>query len=391
MPILTSSFETDFYKLPMQEVAMLQFPDIFTRYELILRKPIQFPPGFAERLKEEVEAMADLAPTKLEMDYLRTHADFLKPIYLEWRSQYRFNPDEVYIFQRGGELAVIIEGLWYRTMPWETPLMAIICQLYYEMMGLTPKRGWSMIARGSAETLYREGVNWSDFGFRRAFSRQIHESVLVEAMDFRQRDNIPGGLVGTSCVSLAVKHGIKMNGTIAHEKGMVLGAGFGYPIANQMVLDAWMHEFKGRLGTALPDTYTTEVFLRDFTHEHAKAYDGLRVDSGNPFERAELLIAHYKSLGIDPMSKTLIFSDRLNVEKMIQLKKFCEGKIKCSFGWGTGFTNNVGHPSLDIVIKATAVKINERHPWLPAVKLSDDPNKATNEPVAKAVRLLLGI
>ena len=46
---------------------------------------------------------------------------------------------------------------------------------------------------------------------------------------------------------------------------------------------------------------------------------GLRHDSGDPVEWGEKAIAHYKKLGIDPLSKVLVFSDNLDLTKALDL------------------------------------------------------------------------
>ncbi|NMC57888.1 MAG: nicotinate phosphoribosyltransferase, partial [Candidatus Methanofastidiosa archaeon] len=129
---------------------------------------------------------------------------------------------------------------------------------------------------------------------------------------------------------------------------------------------------------ALPDTFTTDVFFRQFEKKFSKLYDGVRHDSGDPIEFAKKTIAHYESQGIDPKSKTIIFSDSLNTESARQIKDFCRGIIKCSFGIGTNFTNDVGVKPLNMVIKMTDAKpVNEE--WVPTIKLSDSPGKHTGD------------
>lgn len=388
---LRSIFETDFYKLTMGQVILLLFYHVWVRYELIVRIATEFPPGFAAAVMTEIKYMSHLQATPAEIEFLKKKADFLSPFYLEWIKGYRFNPNEVLVEQEGGNLSVTIEGPWYRTVYWEVPLMAIISELYFEMTNQQPSIDWVTQAEEKSRILYDAGVTWTDFGVRRAYSRYVHENVLSAAMNYQQLPGRPRGLVGTSCVSLAAQFDLLPIGTMAHEMVMANAVLSGPQSANLATMDAWMKVYKGRLGTALPDTFTTDVFLRDFTHEYAKAFDGLRQDSGDPFVFAQKVIAHYKKLGIDPKTKTLIFSDSLNVARMIEINEFCKGKIGCSFGYGTGFTNDVGVKPLNMVIKMTAARASSSHPWLPAVKLSDDAGKVTNSEVAAAVRLLLGI
>jgi len=114
--------------------------------------------------------------------------------------------------------------------------------------------------------------------------------------------------------------------------------------------------------------------------KYAKLFDGVRQDSGDPEEFAQKVINHYRSLGIDPKSKTIVFSDNLNAEKALHLEyKFCK-EIKCSFGIGTNLTCDIPNVKpLNMVIKMTACKEKESGVWMPTVKLSDSLTKHTGD------------
>ena len=117
--------------------------------------------------------------------------------------------------------------------------------------------------------------------------------------------------VGTSNVYLAKKYGLTPVGT-SHEWIMCTGQGnhrHNPAYSSWYALDAWIKEYGVLNGIALTDTITTDCFLRDFQLTYATLFSGVRHDSGDPYEWGERLIAHYKSLGIDPKTKTLLFSD----------------------------------------------------------------------------------
>lgn len=391
-PIITSLFENDFYKYPMGKLVLHRFPEVEVRCELNMRNKVAFPKGSGAYLREQVDTMSDLAATPEEMTFLRKRAGFLGDFYLDWQSHFRFDPSEVCIEQSGDDLRVVYQPPWYRGIYWEVPLMGTICQSYHQLMNQRPIDGWQEKVLAKAKILYDNNINWADFSMRRAQSRALNEEALLLAMQYQQKGDRPGGLVGTSCVSLAAKYGLRPIGTMAHELVMVFGAIFGYPIANTMMMSTWMPEFDGALGTVLPDGLTVDFFLRDFTAQYAKAFDGARHDSGDPIEFAKKFIAHYQSLGIDPRAKTLIFSDSLDLETILRIAEFCEGKIGYSIGWGGKFYGSeVGITPLNCVIKPTAARLTSRHPWLPAVKIPDNPAKISNEEVARAVMLLLGL
>ncbi|WP_374164734.1 hypothetical protein [Arcticibacter sp. MXS-1] len=181
-----------------------------------------------------------------------------------------------------------------------------------------------------------------------------------------------------------MKYNTKPIGTHAHEWFMFHAAKYGFKMANSLGLEHWTNVYRGDLGIALADTYTTDIFFEQFDKKFSKLFDGVRHDSGDPLVFAQKTIDHYKKLGIDPLSKTIIFSDALNYEKVARITEFCKGKIGMSFGIGTDFTNDVGLKPLNIVIKMTEA-LPENHPWVPVVKLSDEKGKYTGE--EKMIRL----
>jgi nicotinate phosphoribosyltransferase len=164
---------------------------------------------------------------------------------------------------------------------------------------------------------------------------------------------------------------------MAHECFMFQAAIHSPKDANYMVMENWVKVYDGNLGTVLTDTYTVDTFLRNFSMKLAKLYDGVRHDSGDPFEFGDKMIAKYKSYGIDPMSKTIVFSDGLDFEKAAEIKEYFAGKIKTTFGIGTNLTCDLpGIKPMNIVMKLKECRINDRQPVYGCVKLSDVPGKA---------------
>ena len=212
-------------------------------------------------------------------------------------------------------------------------------------------------------------IKVADFGTRRRRSYEIHRLVI---------ENLHDVLVGTSNVHLAEQFDITPIGTHAHEWFMFHGAKYGYQSATYKSLEKWSDTYRGSLGIALTDTYTTDVFLQDFDMYFAKLFDGVRHDSGDPIEFGEKIIEHYKSLGIDPMSKTIVFSDGLNVPKAVEITEHFRNKIKTSFGIGTNLTNDTGVIPLNMVIKLSGI-YDRNSRKIHAVKLSDNVGKNTSD------------
>jgi nicotinate phosphoribosyltransferase len=231
-------------------------------------------------------------------------------------------------------------------------------------------------------SMIEHNAYFSDFGTRRRYSYENEDRIIKL---FTSKPN--NVFVGTSNVHFAHKYvhtGIKVIGTCAHEFIMTIASIYGYKMANKIAMEKWVQTYNGSLGHMLTDTYTTDVFLKSFDMLNSKLFDGCRHDSGDPFEFVDKFVNHYNALGIDPKSKTLIFSDGLDIELATKIKDYCVGKIKCSFGIGTNITNNVLDTNnkngtyikpLNMVIKISEVLVDNN--WVGAVKLSDNPIKHT--------------
>lgn len=389
--IITSPLDTDLYKVTMGQVAYHRFPDVEVEYEFFNRGRTPFPPGFAELLKTQVDWLAKFLPSKKEIDYLRAKSYYLGKWYLDWLAIYQFNPAEVDIKQTEGDLSVKIKGPWYRTIYWETPLMALISELYFLVTEQPAISNWPNRARNKGLELRKGGALFADFGTRRRHSHHVHQVVLEELINSAGRSNQGGVLVGTSNVHFATELDLIPVGTYAHEYVEVMAALYGYRMANLIAMKVWSEEYKGYLGTALSDTFTTDIFLRDFVGEWPRLFDGVRQDSGDPFWFTDRLIAHYIQDHVNPAFKTIIFSNELDVPLVLRIQDHCLGRIGSAFGIGTNLTNDVGPRPLNIVVKLVAVILPDGR-RIPVVKLSDDVGKVTGDlTIVNHVKAELGI
>lgn len=372
-PIFNSILDNDFYKFTMQYAVTKLYPDVVARYKFINRGKHEFPEGFAEKLQEQVNAMANLALTKEEKDFLTQKCPYISPAYLDFLQGYRYDPTEVIITKDDVNISVEVEGNWYRTILWEVPLLALISELYYISTDSDRIDNAEIIKNtGEKVDLYNKlGVTVADFGTRRRHSYEVHDVVIKELFNHSGKS-----FVGTSNVHLAHQYNVKPIGTHAHEWFMFHAARFGYKVANSMSLDRWVKVYYGDLGIALTDTYTSDIFFRQFDKKLSKLFDGVRHDSGDPIEFGNKVIAHYEKMGINPMHKTIIFSDALNSERVEVITNHFKGKIGLSFGIGTNLTNDVGLRPMNIVMKLTEISSYDI-PWTGVVKLSDEKNKHT--------------
>ena len=379
MAIIQSVLDTDLYKFTTSYAYSKLYPRAYGQFRFIDRGKTTYPQGFAEELKKEIQEMSKLALTKDEASFLYRELPYLPPTYIDFVRGFRFDPEEVKVEQDAeGHLSIIAEGLLYRVTLWETPILALVSELYYKMLGAQPDMEYTeRTIISKARKLAEHGITFSMFGMRRRFSATIEDRV-TELL----KEHAAGYLFGTSNVYYAYKHGLRVSGTHPHEWIQFHGAMFGYKMANYMAMEDWINVYDGDLGTVLTDTYTTDVFMRNFSKKHAMLFTSLRHDSGDPLCFTEKVITRYRELRVDPTIKYIIFSDSLDPERAIEIANYCKGRIGASFGIGTNLSNDVGNGvrPMNIVMKLWKCKMTEKERWHPCVKLSDVDGKHTGEP-----------
>jgi len=373
--IISSILDTDFYKLSMAQAVLHQFPGIEVEYRFKCRtKGVNFAP-YVDQIVNEIDAMCSkLRPTQDELSYLST-IRFLKPDFVQFLKLFRFERDYIHIaLKETGELDIRVKGPWLHTILFEVPILAIVSEVYStaqdnNRQGAGVRRLRNKINLARLEVGTDTSFKIADFGTRRRYSSNWHWQVVSEfESDLRQN------FVGTSNVLLAKELNLTPIGTMAHEWVQAHQA-LGYRLVDsqKMAFENWAKEYRGDLGIALSDTVGVDAFLKDFDMFFAKLFDGTRQDSGNPYTYAKKMIAHYKSLNIDPKTKTIVFSDGLTVEDAIELWHTFKDEINVSFGIGTHLTNDFGHKPLSIVMKM--VRCNDQ----PVAKISDSPGKGMCE------------
>ena len=379
--IVKSMIDNDLYKFTMQQVVFHQYPKTLVEYEFVCRnKDIKL--GFlAEDIEREIDKLATLKISESEIRFLRG-LGFFKDDYLEWLQRYYHHKTHTIdvVNNIDGDLKISIKGYWEDTILFEVPILSIVNQLYFRSLvhkkAMTSKKSLSDVKgeiRREGMIRLQEKINIlkasdmsvAEFGTRRRFSQDWQEEVV---------ENLKPYIIGTSNVYLAWRFGLTPIGTMAHEFiSAHIGLTKNIKEAQKAALYSWLQEYDNNLGIALTDTFTSKAFFQDCGHILSNAFSGLRHDSGCPRAFANKAINHYKEMGIDPRTKTIVFSDALDCLKAIHLYKEFYNKINVSFGIGTNFTNDVGFETLSIVIKL--INCNEK----PVVKLSDDPSKAIGD------------
>ncbi|ANI28757.1 nicotinate phosphoribosyltransferase [Yersinia entomophaga] len=370
-PILTSLLDTDAYKLHMQQAVFHRYRHITVAAEFRCRGD-ELLGDYVDEIRRQIALMSELALTKDEFAYL-SGLPFFKSDYLNWLRDFRFNPQQVTVSAREGKLDIRISGLWCEVIMWEVPLLAVISEVVHR------HRSPQIVPQMAIEKLRAKLLQFNqlsgdvdisrfklmDFGTRRRFSGEVQQAVVSTL-----QAEFPY-LVGTSNYDLARRLSLTPVGTQAHEWFQAHQQISPELASSQRVaLQAWLDEYPDQLGIALTDCITMDAFLRDFDLPFASRYQGLRHDSGDPVEWGEKAIAHFIKLGIDPMSKTLVFSDNLDLEKALYLYRHFYQRINLVFGIGTRLTCDIpGVKPLNIVIKL--VECNGK----PVAKLSDSPGK----------------
>lgn len=369
--VIKTILDTDLYKFTTSYAYIKLFPYAVGTFTFKDRDETEYTEGFLNALKNEISNLSLVALTQDELEYMANHCRFLPRVYWEWLSSFRFDPSKIEVYlDEQNHLHLEVTDFLYKVTLYEVPLLAVVSEIKNQFLNRVPDKQ-TILAKlsGKVELSNQNKLPFSEFGTRRRFSFDVQDTVVAYLKEHATY------CTGTSNCYLAMKYGMLPMGTHPHEWFMFHGAQFGYKHANYMALENWVNVYDGDLGTALSDTYTSDSFLSNFSRKQAKLFDGVRCDSGDEFEFIDRLVERYKDLGIDPTTKTIIFSNALDFEKALNIYAYCSGKIRCSFGIGTNLTNDTGYPPSNIVMKLSRCKMNVNQEWRECVKLSDDMGK----------------
>lgn len=360
-PIIISLLDMDLYKFTMQQTILHRNPSATADYEFRCRNTTQYPlSALASDVEQQLDHLASLRFTADELAYLRT-LRYLKDDYIYFLSGFRMIRELVTVSvdpANPNDLVIRISGPMLYGMMFEIFILAIVNELYFRQFD-----GDAALAEGTArlnekismvKTYFDMPDNrranpfqFFEFGTRRRYSREWQEHVVSTLMR-----KLPVEFGGTSNVWLARKFGVTPIGTMAHEYLQAFQAlGTRLRDFQKAALEGWVQEYRGDLGIALTDVVGMKAFLADFDLYFAKLFDGLRHDSGDPFEWGEMALAHYQKLKVNPSDKRLVFSDGLDFEKAIALYACFADRTHTGFGIGTNLTNDMGPDPLQIVLK----------------------------------------
>jgi nicotinate phosphoribosyltransferase len=389
-PIVRSLIDNDFYKLLMCQSVFRNKPDAQVRFSLINRaQDVPLAKLIDEgELREQLDHIRSLSLTRGESTYLRGNTFYgkrqmFRPDFMEWFENLRLPPYE--LTRVGDQYELTFEGSWPEVMLWEIPALAVLMELRSRaVLGKMGKFELQVLYARATTKLWEKierlreapGLKLADFGTRRRHS-YLWQDWCVQAM---LEGLGPDAFIGTSNVHIAMRRDIEAIGTNAHELPMVYSAlaqtDEALARAPYDVLSDWHDEHDGNLRIILPDTYGTKGFL-ERAPDWLAGWTGIRIDSGDPATAAETAINWWKSRGEDPTKKLVIFSDGLDVDKILELHNQFSGRVRPSFGWGTLMTNDFrGLTSGDALAPFSMVCKAVSANGSPTVKLSDNPRKA---------------
>ncbi len=362
-----SILDSDFYKFSISYAYMKLFPEAEGTFTFCDRDNTVYNDEFIELLKLEFANLSMIRMLKEELTWCKTNIRFIPGFYWEWLNQFRFDEIKVWLDQ-ANHLNIEVTDKLYKVTLYETPILAIVSQLRNRWLNYKATNPITKLEE-KVKLSNQKQLIFSEFGMRRRFSYNVQDQVCAYLKEHALY------CTGTSNIHFAMKYNMKPIGTHPHEWFMFHGAQYGYKQANYMALENWVNVYDGDLGIALSDTYTTKAFLKNFSRKHAKLFDGVRHDSGDPYKFTLDVIKRYKELGIDPMTKTIVFSNALDFPTFDEINEYCKGRIRCVAGIGTNLTNDCGYKPSNIVMKLTRCRMNERQSWNKTIKISDDLGK----------------
>ena len=394
-PIVRSLLDTDFYKLLMLQMIRHLYPDVQATFGLINRtRAVRLADTIDEgELRAQLDHARTVRFTKKELIWLAGNSfagqeRIFSPDFLAWLADFRLPDYELRAVE--GQFELRFAGPWTHTTMWEIPALTIINELRARsaMKGMGRFELDVLYARAKAKLWGKverlralPDLVLSDFGTRRRHGF-LWQRWCVEAL----KEGLGKRFIGTSNVLLAMDNDLEAIGTNAHELPMVLAALAEtddlVASAPYRVLEDWRAHYAGNLLIVLPDAFGTAAFLAN-APDWVADWTGFRPDSAPPIAGGEQIIAWWQAHGRDPRQKLLIFSDGMDVDTIEATYRHFDGRVRMSFGWGTNLTNDFrgcapdGTPGLEpISLVAKVASANGR----PAVKLSDNPAKATGDP-----------
>ena len=373
--MILSILDTDLYKFSTSNAYFQLYPLAEGTFKFNDRAAEVYDDSFLDTLKAGFKDLCSLRLTDVEFEYVTKRIKYIPSNYWEWLRGFRFEEGKIEAgLDDAGHLQIEVTDLLYKVSLYEVPILAIVAEARNRWKGIKvdEKRALALLD-AKLETANSCQLVFSEFGTRRRFSSELHESIVKEL-----KEKCPIYCAGTSNVYFAMKYDMTPIGTFPHEWVMFHSGVFGYKRANYLSLEDWIKVYDGALGTALIDTFTTKSFLHTLTMKQAKLLDGFRQDSGDEHEVGDAIIARLREFGIDPRTKVIVFSNALDFPRYKEVAEYFRGRVKVSAGIGTNITCDPGiegYKPANIVMKLSRCRMSGKDPWEKVIKISDDLGK----------------
>ena len=369
--MITSILDNDLYKFSTSYAYMKLYPEAEGTFSFYDRNNTVFEPDVIGKLKISFAELGKLCLLLEEKQWCIEHIPYIPECYWEWLRMFHFDLDKIHCWlDDDSHLHIEVTDKLYKVTLYEVPILAIVSELMSRRQGMANVSEAIDRLDKKINIANEHNLKFSEFGTRRRCSYNLHDLIV-----HRLKEKCPLNCVGTSNVHFAMKYDMTPIGTFPHEWIMFHGAIWGYQEANYLGMRDWVRTYDGNLGIFLMDTYTSKVGLRNMSLKFAKLFDGVRQDSGDEYKIGNEVIKRYKELGIDPTTKTIVFSNALSFDKYLDIANYFNNRIRISAGIGTNLTNDTGLIPANIVMKLSKCRINKNQEWRNCIKISDDLGK----------------
>lgn len=383
---ILSVLDTDLYKMSTSYAYMKLYPEAEGVFSFCDRNNTVFNDeqgpldaivtnSIIDQLRIEFVRLSKLSLTLAEKDWCIKHISYIPEIYWEWLKGFYFDYDKINVWLDDDKhLHIQVKDKLYKVTLYEVPILAIVSEILSKRQGLINVSDAIDRLDAKINIANEHNLKFSEFGTRRRATSNLHELIVQ-----RLKEKCPINCVGTSNVYFAMKYNMTPVGTFPHEWIMFHGAIWGYQEANYLGMRDWVRTYDGDLGIFLMDTYTSKIGLKNMSLKFAKLFDGVRCDSGDEYLIGNEVIKRYKELGIDPKTKTIVFSNALDFNKYLDISNYFAGRIRISAGIGTNLTNDTEFKPANIVMKLSKCRINKNQEWRNCIKISDDLGKHSGD------------
>lgn len=369
--MIISLLDNDLYKFTTSYAYMKLYPDAEGTFTFHDRNNTVFDDTFIKDLDLKLAELCMFRLTSKEKQWCAEHIKYIPEVYWEWLERFHFDWDKIDTWLDDDKhLHIEVTDKLYKVTLYEVPILAIVSELISRKQGAVNVSNAIDKLDKKINLANEYNLKFSEFGTRRRYSFTLHNLVID-----RLKEKCPINCVGTSNVFFAMKYNMKPCGTFPHEWIMFHGAIWGYQEANYLGMRDWVRTYDGNLGIFLMDTYTSKVGLKNMSLKFAKLFDGVRQDSGDEYAIGNMVIDRYKELGIDPTTKTIVFSNALDFNKYLDIHNYFSGRIRVSAGIGTNLTNDTEFKPANIVMKLSKCRVNTNQEWRKCIKISDDLGK----------------